>query len=156
MHGSSPFTSSPFGEIDASPSDKDGKDDGVNGNLDVIPSPDESAKLVDLEPQGVAPSVNGNLENKSAIAENGNEVIDNGLDLQTKKMDPFSSLDGANGNEDDVDPFSTTIAPFHPAPIPTVDNSDAFGPLVDLGLPQPPTLNGSTSTPSSIPQTDLL
>ena len=39
MHGSSPFTSSPFGEIDASPSDKDGKDDGVNGNLDVIPSP---------------------------------------------------------------------------------------------------------------------
>ena len=39
---------------------------------------DESAKLVDLEPPGIAPTINGNLDDKSAIAENGSKAIDNG------------------------------------------------------------------------------
>ena len=45
----------------------------------VILFPDESAKLVDLMSADVVPPFNGNLANKSAIAENGNQMDnDNG------------------------------------------------------------------------------
>merc|ERR1719167_731218 len=87
-HASFPVTSapfpvdpaSPFGDMDDAPSprdDDDARTDGINGNHDVLPTPDESAKLVDLMSEDVAPSLNGNLANKSAISENGNQN-DNG------------------------------------------------------------------------------